>query len=267
MKKIIFSLFLSLPILATAQKGSKSSLKLNEEYTTESGLKIKLTKQGKGLPVQKGDRVKVHYTGTLVDGKKFDSSKDRNEPFQFIIGLKQVIAGWDEGIALLRVGDEATLTIPPELGYGNRRTGNIPPGAYLIFDVELLDVEKDVMPKPFEIKDREMKTTVSGLKYGIVQQGDGKQATKGSNVEVHYTGFLENGDVFDSSVMRGQPISFRLGAGMVIKGWDEGIALLREGAKAKLVIPYPLAYGEQGMPPTIPEKATLIFNVELISVK
>lgn len=267
MKNILILIGVSFALFVNAQKGNKSPLKLNEDYTTASGLVIKLTKQGKGLPADKGDRVKVHYTGTLVDGKKFDSSKDRDEPFQFIIGLKQVIAGWDEGIAFLRVGDEATLTIPPELGYGNRRTGNIPPGAYLIFDVELLDVEKDVMPKPFEIKEKELKTTESGLKYGIASQGEGKQATKGSNVEVHYTGFLENGDVFDSSVMRGQPISFRLGSGMVIKGWDEGIALLREGTKAKLIIPYQLAYGEQGMPPTIPEKATLIFNVELISVK
>jgi peptidylprolyl isomerase len=267
MKNILILISVSFAFFVNAQKGNKSPLKLNEDYTTASGLVIKLTKQGKGLPADKGDRVKVHYTGTLVDGKKFDSSKDRDEPFQFIIGLKQVIAGWDEGIAFLRVGDEARLTIPPELGYGNRRTGNIPPGAYLIFDVELLDVEKDVMPKPFEIKEKEFKTTESGLKYGIASQGEGKQATKGSNVEVHYTGFLENGDVFDSSVMRGQPISFRLGSGMVIKGWDEGIALLREGTKAKLIIPYQLAYGEQGMPPTIPEKATLIFNVELISVK
>jgi len=269
MRKIILLIFLITPVIMFSQKAKagKSPLKLNEEFVTSSGLKVKLTKQGKGLPADKGDKVKVHYTGTLVDGKKFDSSKDRNEPFEFIIGLKQVIAGWDEGIALLRAGDEAILTVPPELGYGNRRTGNIPPGAYLIFEVELISVEKDVMPKPFEIKEKDIKTTETGLRYGFVNQGEGASAEKGKNVEVHYTGFLENGEVFDSSVMRGQPISFRLGAGMVIKGWDEGIALLKEGAKAKLIIPYQLAYGEQGMPPTIPEKATLIFNVELISVK
>jgi FKBP-type peptidyl-prolyl cis-trans isomerase len=123
------------------------------------------------------------------------------------------------------------------------------------------------MPKPYEIKEKELRITETGLKYGFVNQGEGKQAERGKDVEVHYTGFFENGEVFDSSVMRGQPISFRLGTGMVIKGWDEGIALLKEGAKAKLIIPYPLAYGEQGRPPSIPEKANLIFNVELISVK
>jgi peptidylprolyl isomerase len=264
---LIFALMLPIAISAQKQGKNKSPLKLNEEFTSESGLKVLLTKAGKGLPVDKGDKVKVHYVGTLVDGVQFDSSRDRNEPFQFIIGLKQVIAGWDEGIALLRVGDQAKLTVPPDLGYGDRRTGNIPPGAFLIFDVEVMDVEKDVMPKPFDIKDKEIKTTASGLKYGFVNQGEGKQAEKGKNVEVHYTGFFENGEVFDSSVMRGQPISFRLGAGMVIPGWDEGIALLKEGAKAKLIIPYNLAYGEEGRPPTIPAKSTLIFNVELISVK
>lgn len=269
MKKCLLTIVLFLPLLMIAQKGGKdkSPLKLNEEYTTASGLKVKLIKGGKGVTARKGDKVKVHYTGTLVDGKKFDSSRDRNEPFQFTIGLKQVIAGWEEGIAMLKLGDQAILTIPPELGYGDRRTGSIPPGAYLIFDVEVMEVEKDVMPKPYEIKEKELRITETGLKYGFVNQGEGKQAERGKDVEVHYTGFFENGEVFDSSVMRGQPISFRLGAGMVIKGWDEGIALLKEGAKAKLIIPYPLAYGEQGRPPSIPEKANLIFNVELISVK
>jgi FKBP-type peptidyl-prolyl cis-trans isomerase len=111
------------------------------------------------------------------------------------------------------------------------------------------------------------KSTPSGLHYIIEEQGTGAKAEKHKNVSVHYTGALTNGQVFDSSHKRNQPITFPLGMGRVIKGWDEGIALLNVGGKAKLIIPYFLAYGEEGRPPVIPAKATLIFDVELTDVK
>src|SRR5690606_20295430 len=92
---------------------------------------------------------------------------------------------------------------------------------------------------------------------------DGARPTAGQTVKVHYSGYLEDGNMFDSSVERGQPIAFALGVGQVIKGWDEGISLLRVGEKAKLIIPFDLAYGAAGRPPVIPPSATLIFDVEL----
>lgn len=109
--------------------------------------------------------------------------------------------------------------------------------------------------------------TGTGLYYVMTQEGTGKQAQKGNTVSVHYSGTLANGTKFDSSYDRNQPITFQLGVGQVIQGWDEGIALLKEGGKAKLIIPYQLAYGEAGRPPVIPAKATLIFDTELISVQ
>ncbi|PWL38239.1 peptidylprolyl isomerase [Flagellimonas aquimarina] len=110
-------------------------------------------------------------------------------------------------------------------------------------------------------------TTESGLRYKMIQQGSGAKAEKGKTVSVHYEGSLTNGQVFDSSYSRNQPIDFALGVGQVIPGWDEGIALLKVGDKARFVIPSNLAYGSAGAGGVIPPDATLIFDVELMNVK
>lgn len=110
-------------------------------------------------------------------------------------------------------------------------------------------------------------TTESGLRYQIIQKGDGVKAEKGKTVSVHYKGALPDGTVFDSSFKRNQPIDFQLGVGQVIPGWDEGIALLNVGDKARLVIPSDLAYGSAGAGGVIPPNATLVFDVELVAVK
>jgi FKBP-type peptidyl-prolyl cis-trans isomerase len=109
--------------------------------------------------------------------------------------------------------------------------------------------------------------TASGLEYIEVEAGSGTQAEAGKTVSVHYTGKFQDGRVFDSSIPRGEPITFKLGAGNVIKGWDEGIALMKVGGKAQLIIPPALAYGERGAGGVIPPNATLVFDVELVSVK
>lgn len=109
--------------------------------TTPSGLKYTEIAEGTGATPQKGQTVVVHYTGTLEDGTKFDSSRDRNQPFSFKLGVGQVIKGWDEGLSTMQVGGRRELVIPPELGYGARGAGGvIPPNATLIFDVELLRI-------------------------------------------------------------------------------------------------------------------------------
>jgi len=109
--------------------------------TTESGLRYVDIRQGDGRKPKKGETVVVHYTGTLADGTKFDSSRDRDRPFSFQLGEGQVIPGWEEGISTMKVGGRRQLIIPPELGYGQRGAGGvIPPNATLIFDVELLDI-------------------------------------------------------------------------------------------------------------------------------
>lgn len=109
------------------------------QITTASGLIIEDTIQGSGEIASAGQTVTVHYTGWLTDGRKFDSSKDRQEPFEFLLGGRRVIAGWDEGVVGMKIGGTRTLTIPPGLGYGSRGAGGvIPPNATLVFEVELL---------------------------------------------------------------------------------------------------------------------------------
>jgi FKBP-type peptidyl-prolyl cis-trans isomerase FkpA len=111
------------------------------ENTTETGLVIEDIVEGAGVTAAAGHTVSVHYTGWLTNGNKFDSSKDRNDPFEFALGARQVIAGWDEGVQGMKVGGTRKLTIPPGLGYGARGAGGvIPPNATLVFEVELLEI-------------------------------------------------------------------------------------------------------------------------------
>jgi len=265
---------------------------------TEDNLFYTIEEEGDGPRPQVGDFVQVHYTGTFLDGKKFDSSKDRDEPFIFPLGQGRVIKGWDLGIPLLKVGGKATLYVPHTLGYGPEGAGGgvIPPYAPLKFEVELLkimtkeeyetDQEASLARRREEYlqaalaqlqRDREtidayaidkqmiVQRTRTGVTYSVTQQGTGPKPTKGQQVAVHYEGRLLSGQVFDSSYQRNQPIAFPIGEGKVIPGWDEGIALFNEGGKGTIIIPSPMAYGPREMG-TIPANSILVFDIELVKV-
>lgn len=239
--------------------------------TTASGLQYIEETAGTGRAAQAGDKVSVHYTGMLDDGTVFDSSQNRGEPIAFVLGRGQVIPGWDEGIAMMSVGGKARLIIPSELAYGEQGAGGvIPPNATLTFDVELVDVQDGPVGSPAaptEIAADQFTVTDSGLQYHDMVEGSGDAAQAGQQVAVHYTGWLEDGAKFDSSLDRGDPFIFGLGQGQVISGWDEGVAGMKPGGKRQLVIPSELGYGERGAGGVIPPNATLIFEVELIEAQ
>jgi len=159
-------------------------------------------------------------------------------------------------LEILRVGDEAKNwnAIEAFRLFEGSRTQRIQE------ELNRKNAEIDSLSKGFE-------KTSSGLRYQLIQKGSGKQPQKGQVVSVHYKGQLTDGTVFDSSYKRNQPIEFPIGTGQVIPGWDEGIALLKEGDKARFVIPSELAYGNQGAGGVIPPGATLIFDVELVGIQ
>lgn len=231
------------------------------------GLKVIIAGKGNGVKIDEKDDVTIHYNGYLTNMTFFDSSMKRGQPFKTKIGVGQVIQGWDKGITMLHVGDTARLIIPAKIGYGAKARPSIPANSTLIFDVIVLACKKPVVPIPYNVEKLPVKKTASGLQYVVVQEGTGKYPLSGSKVTVHYTGYLLDGSIFDSSVSRDDYFKFNVGLGRVIKGWDEGILLMREGSKYRFTVPYNLAYGEAGYPPVIPAKATLIFDVELIKAE
>jgi peptidylprolyl isomerase len=260
-----FSLLIFVFVSCKPMSKVSSSSYEGKEFVTESGLKYTIHKAGDGVRPELDDMVKVHYAGRLNDSTEFDNSYKRGTPIQFQLGKGQVIKGWDEGVALLNVGDSATFVIPPHLAYGSKNMGPIPANSTLTFDVKLMDVSKPV--GPWDVSGLDTIDVRPGLRMiKIKENPEGEQPLNGEYVIVHYSGFFKNWKKFDSSVDRGVPFNFQLGQGQVIKGWDYGIAQLKKGEKARLLIDSDLAYGPNGRG-SIPPNATLYFDVELIDIK
>jgi FKBP-type peptidyl-prolyl cis-trans isomerase len=226
---------------------------------TASGLYTKVITPGTGTEHPgPADQVTVNYTGWQTDGKMFDSTVVRQRPSSF--PLNRVISGWTEGVQLMVVGEKRRLWVPESLAY--KGAAGKPKGM-LVFDVELLKVTPAPAAPPDVAKaPADAKKTSSGLFWKEIKPGTGStHPTKDSTVTVHYSGWTTDGKLFDSSVLSGQPATFPLAN--VIPGWTEGVQLMVEGETCRFWIPEKLAYqGQDGKP-----KGTLVFDVELISIK
>lgn len=238
------------------------SAKAQDTMNLPGGLRCIIHKKGNGDAAMPGNMVKVKYAGRLTDGTPFDAG---TIPFQ--LGVGQVIQGWDEGIAALNTGDSATLLIPSTMGYGSTGAGSIPPNADLIFDVVLLEVMKPIDHQPFDGRGLDTLKTPSGLRYIIIRKpGDTARLKDGQQVSIHYAGYLTDGSKFDASYDRSQPLEFEVGRIGLIKGWLEMLTMAGNGGKYRAIIPSGLAYGERGYPGVIPPNATLVFDMEVVSV-
>lgn len=230
--------------------------------TTEDGVEYAILTEGTGDPVKANDMVTFNFNAWRSDGILFDSSTQAGQPAQFRLGGSG-LAGLDAGMIGMLAGETRQIRIPPEMAYGEEGAGAvIPPNDTIIFEIELLEF---VASPELTLAD-EFITTDTGLEYAIIEEGEGEGAVAGDGVSVHYSGFLEDGTLFDSSIDRGQPLVLTLGQGSVIPGWEEGLLGMKKGEVRQLRIPGDLAYGEMGSPPLIPANATLIFDVQMVEI-
>ena len=212
----------------------------------------------------KFDKVTVDYTGWTRNGKMFDSSVKRGERASF--GVSQVIKGWTEGLQLMAPGEKRRFWIPANLAYGENPGGGRPGGA-LTFDVELFSVERGPnLPTPKDVASppADAEVSASGIASKVLKEGVGKEKPSASSVvTVDYTGWTTDGQLFDSSVLRGRPATFRLD--QVIPGWTEGVQLMVAGEKRRFWIPSKLAYGEK--PSGGKPAGMLVFDVNLYQIQ
>ena len=234
---------------------------------TASGLTWKLLVKGQGGE-RPGphDKVTVIFTGWKADGEVIESSIPDGEPWTLL--MDDVLPGLSEGLRLMGKGERRRLWIPAALATSGRPKRRGPPGPS-VFDVELVDFVK--MPDPIPVPEdvdaapAEAKRTRSGLAYRFLKRGKGKDhPAPQSTVEVHYSGWTPDGQLFDSSVRRGKSAIFPLNG--VIKGWTEGVQLMVVGDKARFWIPSALAYGDTPSRPGTPA-GPLVFDIELLSIQ
>lgn len=249
--------------------------------TLEQGHRIVIDSVGTGEIVKAGDFITVEFDGWMINEGDdlfsdwhLDSTKMMQsigstrftKPHKFILGEGSFVKGSDEAIIGMNVGETRTIIIPSHLAYGEAGIGPVPPNTDLKLTIKVIESRVPKVVKQWDVDESKLKKTKSGLQYAIIEEGTGAQADSGKLVTVHYSGFLTDGKKFDSSVERDEPFSFVVGIGMVIRGWDEGIQLLREGSTARFVIPSEIAYGSQSNE-VIPPNATLIFDVQLLKVE
>ncbi|MEP2024146.1 MAG: FKBP-type peptidyl-prolyl cis-trans isomerase [Reichenbachiella sp.] len=228
--------------------------------TTDSGLIYTIDESGDGLSPEIGDTLQVEYTGYFTNDEVFDTSVG-SDPFEFVLGIGQVIPGWDEGIALFNDGGSGMLFIPAKLAYGTDD---------MIFEISVKSVVRGIVGYTIEdyINSNDWEnysTTESGIHYRITDVvSDSDKPVDGNTVTVDYTGYYLNNEVFDTSINK-TSLTFELGSSSIIKGFSESVYLLREGETGDFLIPSELAYGETGIAGVFAPNQIIMFNITLIS--
>ena len=265
-----------------------------DNYLSENNLSPDTLKNGtyvlehnktSGEPVESGKVALLTFKGELLNDKVFQSTSPE---FSFVVDeTPDYPFDWDEALKSMKKGEKATFLLPSDLALGAEGKENvIPPYSPLILEITIKDVlskkeyqnqqlddqrnkrkkSKEKLNNYLQENNIQTKPTSSGLIYITQQEGKGPKPQKGDTALVHYKGYLLNGDVFDSSYKRGKPIKVIIGKGSVIEGWQEAIPKMNEGEKAKIIVPWRLAYGKKG-PGPIPPYANLVFDLELKKIK
>lgn len=204
-----------------------------------------LTSKGSGENAIPGRIAEIHLVGKLEDGSEFFSSRTNGQTVMFPIAAQNMLPAIDLAIQNMKVGDQATLVLPPAQAFGEDGGGVVPPGSTVTIELEFV-----AMPD---------------IEYEEITAGEGPQIKIGDMVMVHYRGTLEDGTEFDSSYSRNEPFQVLVGSGGVIPGWELGLQKMRVGGKGILTIPPGLAYGDREIP-GIPANSTLIFEIEVVEL-
>jgi FKBP-type peptidyl-prolyl cis-trans isomerase FkpA len=257
-----------------------------------SGVYVVLDEEGTGDFIKPGFEVTMNYDKYALNGPKYDSNTDtafkHTTPLKVNIGQRQLISGWEDGLKEFKKGSKGKIFIPSKYAYGSNKFGirpndTIPSNSVILVEVEVLDVVDvaTVVKQLVEKEDNEIQAflkannlnatkTNSGLYYVITSEGKGDKPAMNDEVTMNYTGMFLDGNKFDSNIDSAfghvSPFNFPLGVGRVIRGWDEGVALLKKGTKAKLILPSAIAYGANGSG-KIPANSVLQFDVELVDFK
>jgi len=222
---------------------------------------------GNGSPARAGDNVYVHYTGWLPDGTIYTSTRNTGKARRFTAGDGETFEGMDTALLTMAEGARCRLVIPSELAFGKEGYGNrIPPKTDITLDIEMVRISRERHVEKWNATGLDTLSTASGLRYIVFEPGNGSLIKDRSIVTAHYSVYLPDGKLIESSVKRESPIRFPVGTGLIIDGWEEASLLMRNGSRFQLIVPARLAYGDEGQPPLIPANTDLIFDVEVLDV-
>jgi peptidylprolyl isomerase len=244
-----------------------------EVKVTASGLKCETLKAGRpGSEPVKGDRVSVHYVGTFPDGRKFDSSRDRGQPFEFTVGAGEVISGWDEGLTLMGEGGTYKLTVPGKLAYGEQGSPPaIGPNATLVFEIEVLKVTRAEAPPKLPAADAaKQHTTASGLVWQALADGGGDSPRPDQGVTVNWSLWTADGKLVVSSGQMGGPLgglvsTLTLGP-KPLAFLPEAVQLMKLGGSCRFDVPAKLAWGDTAVAAQLPANSPTVWVLDLVKI-